>query len=67
MQVRILSSAPSVHYRTVCYHAMMLKHLDRLKVLALIVGVVTAMVVYKYDFDRRHPPKKDGPTEDRWD
>ena len=45
----------------------MLKHLDNLKVIAIIVGVVTAMVAYKLDFDRRHPPKKEGNPEERWD
>lgn len=48
----------------------MLKHLDKLKVLAVFVGVVTAMVIYKHDFDRRHASRKDrkhDPVEDHWD
>ena len=45
----------------------MLKHLDRLKVIAVIVSVVMAMALYKRDFDKKAASKKDKPVEETWD
>lgn len=45
----------------------MLKHLDRLKVIAVIVGVVMAMALYKRDFDKKASSKKDKAPEEHWD